>query len=113
FHVRQMRNDPAERVRRIGASEIEETVASWSGDGDAVTAAAHLFIYDPVRAVAIDGDESVDAVTIFPLLQQVMDSAQITQALLADIGHEQQRVPGVDIGSLDGFDEGQDGGQAA
>src|SRR5258708_15303976 len=97
----------------IRPAEIAPTVPTRSRDGDQVTSASDLSIRDYVLAGAVDGDERVELIFIFPLREKILYATQIADAFFTDVADEKKRVIGFDAADVERLDQSEKHGQAA
>ncbi len=59
-----------------------------------ISTAANAAVGDRLLAAAVDGDELLDAVLVFPLLHEELRAAQVPLPFLSDVGDEEDVVHG-------------------
>src|SRR5712672_4023030 len=101
---------PAATVDRVGHAEVRPTVAAGAGNDGFHAARGERFGGDVVGAGAIEYDHGFEFG--FVGVDQSAHAAEIAFAFFADVGDEEDAAARVDLGSLTGARDGDEGGEA-
>jgi hypothetical protein len=104
-------NRATQGVLRVGETEGAPGMTAGPHEGHAVAVRADAAVDDSAGIAAIDGNKGIDS--FGAVAEQMLDAAQVTEALLAHVADKQEICLGLDTLMLEGAQHLEHGDEAA